>query len=229
MLARAEDFAVATLSYPMSITTYLNVTNFHLFKGDSEEPEVAFSFIPLEEREDTAYSGNAYRFHEALEGYAPATTVISQCLEGIYQPSLVTIKALFNPLLDMSPLVEYGFYPVICQGKVAHGNEGRQFADGGIQTHILIQFPSQKPTDDEKAAALKQIQDIRYIESELGLEKLPPLLKETAEVRLANPDTSLAGLGEMLAKPLGKSGVNARLKKLCEIADKLRSGDEIKL
>ena len=110
MLARAEDFAVATLSYPMSITTYLNVTNFHLFKGDSEEPEVAFSFIPLEEREDTAYSGNAYRFHEALEGYAPATTVISQCLEGIYQPSLVTIKALFNPLLDMSPLVEYGFY-----------------------------------------------------------------------------------------------------------------------
>ena len=77
--------------------------------------------------------------------------------------------------------------------------------------------------------ALKQIQDIRCIESELGLEKLPPLLKETAEVRLANPDTSLAGLGELLAKPIGKSGVNARLKKLSDIAAKLRSGDEIDL
>lgn len=110
MLARIEDFAVATLSYPMTTTTYLDVTNFHIFKGDSAEPEVAFSFIPLDDREDTAYSGNAYRFHDSLEGYAPATTVIAQCLEGIYQPSLVSIKKLFNAAIDMGPLVEYGFY-----------------------------------------------------------------------------------------------------------------------
>ncbi|MBR6681258.1 MAG: hypothetical protein IKL59_08360 [Clostridia bacterium] len=110
MLADVSKFAVATLSYPMSITTYLNVTNFHIFEGENETPAVAFSFIPLEDREDTAFSGNAYRFHESLEGYAPATTVIAQCLEGIYQPSLVGIKALFNAVTDMGPLVEYGFY-----------------------------------------------------------------------------------------------------------------------
>ena len=77
--------------------------------------------------------------------------------------------------------------------------------------------------------ALTQIQDIRYIESELGLDKLPPQLKEMAEVRLGNPDTSRAGLGELLSKPIGKSGVNARLKKISDIANKLRSGDEIKI
>lgn len=77
--------------------------------------------------------------------------------------------------------------------------------------------------------ALVQIRDIRYIESELGLEKLPTPLREIAEIRLANADTSLAGLGELLSKPIGKSGVNARLKRLSEIADKLRSGEEIKL
>ena len=110
MLAKVEAFATPMLSYPMTMTTYLDVTNFHIFEGSEEKPVVAFSYISLDDREDTAYSGNAYRFHESLEGYAPATTVISQCLEGIYQPSLVGIKALFNAAYDMGPLVEYGFY-----------------------------------------------------------------------------------------------------------------------
>jgi len=77
--------------------------------------------------------------------------------------------------------------------------------------------------------ALQQIADIRYIDAELGLDKLPAPLREMAEVRLDNADTSLAGLGELLAKPIGKSGVNARLKKLSEIARKLRSGEDLKL
>ena len=44
-----------------------------------------------------------------------------------------------------------------------------------------------------------------------------------------NAATSLAGLGEMLTPPIGKSGVNARLRKLAEIADKLRSGENLEL
>ena len=77
--------------------------------------------------------------------------------------------------------------------------------------------------------ALKQIEDIRYIDTELGLDKLPAPLREMAEARLANAEASLANLGEALTPPLGKSGVNARLRKLKEIADGLRSGEEVKL
>ena len=77
--------------------------------------------------------------------------------------------------------------------------------------------------------ALSQIADIRYIDEQLGLDKLPAPLREIAEVRINNAATSLSGLGEMLEKPLGKSGVNARLRKLSEIADKLRSGENLEL
>jgi len=78
-------------------------------------------------------------------------------------------------------------------------------------------------------AALSQIEDIRYIEKEIGLDKLPPQLQEVAEARVNNAATSLAGLGEMLTPPIGKSGVNARLKRICEIARKLRSGEDLDL
>lgn len=77
--------------------------------------------------------------------------------------------------------------------------------------------------------ALRQVADIRYIDENLGLDKLSPPLREIAEARLNNAATSLAGLGEMLAPPVGKSGVNARLRKISEIADKLRSGEDIEL
>ena len=76
--------------------------------------------------------------------------------------------------------------------------------------------------------ALKQIDDIRYIDGKLGLDRLSAPLREIAEARLDNAEVSLASLGEMLNPPLGKSGVNARLRKLGEIADKLRSGEEVK-
>ena len=78
-------------------------------------------------------------------------------------------------------------------------------------------------------AAEAMIEDIRFIDRELGLEKLPKSLREMAYARANNPETSLAGLGELLDPPIGKSGVNARLRRLTDIADKLRSGEEIRL
>ena len=67
-------------------------------------------------------------------------------------------------------------------------------------------------------ASVKQIEDIRRIEETIGLTALPEGLEELARVRLDNPDLSLKGLGEMLTPPLGKSGVNHRLRRLSEIA-----------
>ena len=53
-------------------------------------------------------------------------------------------------------------------------------------------------------------------------------LKEVALLRMEYPEASLKELGELLCPPVGKSGVNHRLKKLCEIADGLRLGNNIK-
>ena len=71
-------------------------------------------------------------------------------------------------------------------------------------------------------ASEKQIEDIEYIMNTEGLESLTPELRNMAELRLENPDVSLKELGEMLDKPVGRSGANHRLKKLMEIAERIR-------
>ncbi len=72
------------------------------------------------------------------------------------------------------------------------------------------------------SASVKQIQDIELLEASVGFDNLNNSLREIAELRLANPDASLKELGEMLMPPVGKSGVNHRLRKLSEMADKIR-------
>ncbi|MCR4830399.1 MAG: DNA-binding protein WhiA [Pseudobutyrivibrio sp.] len=72
------------------------------------------------------------------------------------------------------------------------------------------------------STAVRQIEDINLIEEKLGLENLPAQLQEIAEVRLEYPDTPLGSLGQYLDPPIGKSGVNHRLKKLAKIAEELR-------
>lgn len=71
-------------------------------------------------------------------------------------------------------------------------------------------------------ASLRQVENIKYIRDSIGLDKLPDNLREIAQARLAHSEASLKELGEMLSPPLGKSGVNHRLRKLDEIADKVR-------
>lgn len=71
-------------------------------------------------------------------------------------------------------------------------------------------------------AATRQIEDIEYIRDHGGFSQLPDNLREMAEIRLEYPDATLKELGEYLQPPVGKSGVNHRLKKLSEIASKLR-------
>ncbi len=72
------------------------------------------------------------------------------------------------------------------------------------------------------SAASKQSEDIEYIRDHYGLAGLPDRLREIAEIRLANPEASLKELGEMLDPPVGKSGVNHRLRSLSEFADSLK-------
>lgn len=74
-------------------------------------------------------------------------------------------------------------------------------------------------------AAAKQIDDINLIIEKRGLDSLPEQLREVARLRLMHPHLSLTELGEKLDKPLGKSGVNHRLARINEIAEKIRSND----
>ena len=71
-------------------------------------------------------------------------------------------------------------------------------------------------------AAVRQIENIQYLRDHYGLSKLSPSLKEVAELRLNNPDASLKELGEMLEPPIGKSGVNHRLRKLDKMAEDIK-------
>ncbi len=73
------------------------------------------------------------------------------------------------------------------------------------------------------SAAVKQIEDITYIRDTVGFSELTDGLREIAQLRLDYPEASLIELGRLLSTPVGKSGVNHRLRKLSLLADELKS------
>ena len=86
-----------------------------------------------------------------------------------------------------------------------------------------------RPTNCETAnlnkpvsAASAQVQDIRFIEQTVGLSYLDEDLQELARLRLENEAMSLRELAAMLSTPISRSGVNHRLKRISETAEKLR-------
>nr|WP_294493240.1 DNA-binding protein WhiA [uncultured Mediterraneibacter sp.] len=72
------------------------------------------------------------------------------------------------------------------------------------------------------SAAVKQVEDITYLKDTVGFGHLPDNLVEAALARLENPDATLKELGAALDPPVGKSGINHRLRRLSEMAEKLR-------
>ncbi len=71
-------------------------------------------------------------------------------------------------------------------------------------------------------ASIRQIQNIEFIQQNYGFKILPNSLREIAELRLDYKEASLKELGQMLDPPVGKSGVNHRLRKIEQIAEKLK-------
>ena len=72
------------------------------------------------------------------------------------------------------------------------------------------------------SAAVKQIEDILFLKEINKFDNLNEGLKEVAELRIKHPEASLIELGKMPEKPIGKSGVNHRLKTIQRIADEIR-------
>ena len=78
-------------------------------------------------------------------------------------------------------------------------------------------------------AAIRQVENIRFIENTIGLDQLPEKLREIARLRVEYQDVTLKELGEMVSTgAVSKSGVNHRLRKIDEIAEALRRGETIK-
>ena len=75
-------------------------------------------------------------------------------------------------------------------------------------------------------ASVRQIQDIQLIDEMMGIGRLPPALREIAWLRLEYPEASLTELGTMLSPKLSKSGVNHRMRRISEIANRLRGQQE---
>ncbi|EOH90026.1 DNA-binding protein WhiA [Enterococcus pallens] len=72
-------------------------------------------------------------------------------------------------------------------------------------------------------AASKQIENIRFIESTVGLQSLPEKLQEIAELRMQHPEVSLKELGEMIPSgAISKSGINHRIRKINDFAEELK-------
>lgn len=76
------------------------------------------------------------------------------------------------------------------------------------------------------SAAVKQVEDITYIKNTVGFGELSEALQEMAILRLSYPEATLQELGKLLSTPVSKSGVNHRLRKLSQIANELRGGNE---
>ena len=75
-------------------------------------------------------------------------------------------------------------------------------------------------------AANRQVENIQFIDSHVGLNNIPEKLREIALTRLSHPEVSLKELGELVpGGPISKSGVNHRLRKLNAYADKIREGE----
>lgn len=75
-------------------------------------------------------------------------------------------------------------------------------------------------------AALKQIEDIKYLKQIDQFDKMPEQLQEVANLRLSNPEASLVEIGKMLSKPIGKSGVSHRFQSIEQFVLKFRQAVE---
>lgn len=77
-------------------------------------------------------------------------------------------------------------------------------------------------------AAIRQVENIRYIDNAIGLDQMPEKLREIARLRVEYQDVTLKELGEMVSTGVvSKSGVNHRLRKIDEIAESIRRGEHV--
>ena len=117
VLSTAEDYVTPLVCYPMSMSNYTSVQNFVIGNrvtdqlvdnvDDMYKKVISFSYIDLNDRQNTLAADVPYEFQLGLEGYGASDSAINGALYNLYQPSIVGTK-LFAP--SNEDLVEYGFF-----------------------------------------------------------------------------------------------------------------------
>lgn len=94
---------------------------------------------------------------------------------------------------------------------------------GTVNRQVNCETANLKKTVD---AAVRQTEDIRYLDEKIGLGTLSEPLRAAAYLRLEMPDATLSELSAASDPPVGKSGINHRLGKLSRLAAELRNREE---
>jgi len=76
--------------------------------------------------------------------------------------------------------------------------------------------------DKTVKAASRQAEDIMLVKKVNGFDNLSDELRQTARLRLSHPDVSLSELAALHHAPVSRSGINHRLRRLSEMADRIR-------
>ena len=90
---------------------------------------------------------------------------------------------------------------------------------GNINRQVNFEAANLKKTG---IASRRQLEDIQLIERTIGISSLSEALQQAARLRVENPDGSLQELAASSDPPVGRSGINHRLQRLSEIAEKIR-------
>lgn len=94
---------------------------------------------------------------------------------------------------------------------------------GSVNRRVNCETANLQKTVD---ASVRQIRDIEYLRDHGEFEHLSPQLRSVAELRLQMPDATLRELSEAIDPPVGRSGINHRLHRLSEMAERLKEGEE---
>ena len=92
-----------------------------------------------------------------------------------------------------------------------------------VEKHVHGQAVRASACDDNNidranAAADEQLEIIRRLMASGALDRLPEGLRQAARLRLDNPGLNLTELGQLMTPPVGKSGMNHRMRRLREAA-----------
>lgn len=152
---------------------------------------------------------------------APLADRLYELLEALSFPAKITVrKNSFVVYIKESEAIAQ------LLGLIGAGGSMMEFYNIKIERELRNTVNRQVNCDSANldkitAAAGRQIAAIEKIRRTIGFDSLPPVLSEMAALRLENPEMSLSELGALLDPPIGKSGVNHRLERICEIAGSL--------
>ena len=174
-----------------------------LAKGTISDPEKSYHFeIVADEQKDAAF---LKKLMEAF-GTSPKEA-LRRGKRVVYLKEAEDIADLLNVMEAPKALMDFENARIV---REVRGNINRQVNCETANINKTV------------TASMKQIGDIQYIEKTLGLDALDENLQQIARLRLDNTEVALSELGKLADPPIGKSGVNHRMRKLGEIAQQLR-------